>query len=412
MSAEEILRKLDDLRCVPESIIVIDAAEVASCLHEYSFDPYLTVPCTLLRPLLSVLRYQYRGVFFAAPNEGEAIAIAAGAYLVGRNPVVVCQNSGIGNMMNPLTSLIYTFRIPFLVIVSWRGEPGSPDEPQHELMGQITRQSLSLIGVENELFPSTADLMRRGLASAMDYMKTKSLPFAFILGRQIAPFVDSHTEPPLVSPTTGELTDLRSEPPTMTRLQAIAMVLSCVGDDDLVLATTGLTSRELFDHFDRPGNFYVLGSMGCASTIGLGIAHYYTAGKVIVLDGDGAALMRLQALATIGHYRPSNLIHIVLDNARYDSTGGQATISRTVHFAQMAQACGYSYSIALGLGEDLQRVMRQCLHTSGPHFVHVQLANGTGNKVGRPSLTPIHIRDRFADFVRARTHGAAECRSN
>jgi phosphonopyruvate decarboxylase len=391
---------------------VIDAVEVVRCLSEYSFDPYLAVPCTLLKPLLSALQGRDGGAFFAAPNEGEAIGIAAGAHLVGRNPVVVCQNSGIGNMMNPLTSLIYTFRIPLLLIVSWRGEPGSPDQPQHELMGQITRQSLSLIGVENALFPPTSDLMRHWLATAVQYMKMNSLPFAFILSRQIETLVDEHVEPCLISPTLGELAHFRPEPPVMTRLQAIETIMSYLGDNDLVLATTGFTSRELFNHFDRPGNFYVLGSMGCASTIGLGIACYYTAGKVIVLDGDGAALMRLQALATIGHYRPCDLLHIVLDNASYDSTGGQATISRTVRFAQIAQACGYTYSATLSLGEDLRRVMHHCLHTSGPHFIHIRLVAGADSGVSRPSLTPIQIRERFADFIRARTHEPAERRSN
>jgi phosphonopyruvate decarboxylase len=391
---------------------VIDAVEVVRCLSEYSFDPYLAVPCTLLKPLLSALQSRNSGAFFAAPNEGEAIGIAVGAHLAGRNPVVVCQHSGIGNMMNPLTSLIYTFRIPLLLIVSWRGEPGLPDQPQHELMGQITRQSLSLIGVENALFPPTSDQIRRSLATAVRYMKTTSLPFAFILSRQIETFADESIEPCLVSPTLGELTHFRPEPPVMTRLQAIETVMSYAGDNDLVLSTTGFTSRELFNRFDRAGNFYVIGSMGCASTIGLGIACYYTAGKVIVLDGDGAALMRLQALATIGHYRPCGLLHIVLDNGCYDSTGGQATISRTVRFAQVAQACGYTYSATLSHCEDLRRVMDRCLHTSGPHFIHVQLVAGADSEVGRPSLTPIQIRERFADFVRVRTHEPTERRSN
>jgi phosphonopyruvate decarboxylase len=390
----------------------MDAVEVLSCLSEYSFDPYLAVPCTLLKPILSVLRDRNSGSFFAAPNEGDAIGIAAGARLVGRNPVVVCQNSGIGNMMNPLTSLIYTFRIPLLLIVSWRGEPGSSDEPQHELMGKITRQSLSLAGGESAIFPHTPDLMRRWLATAVQYMKTNSLPFAFILSRQIAPFVDEHIAPCLIGPPLGELTRFRPEPAVMTRLQAIETVMSYVSDNDLVLATTGFTSRELFNHFDRPGNFYVLGSMGCASTIGLGIAYYYTAGKVIVLDGDGAALMRLQALAAIGHHHPSGLLHIVLDNACYDSTGGQATISRTVRFAQIAQACGYAYSTTLSHREDLRRAMRHCLYTPGPHFIHVQLVPGAGGEVGRPSLTPIQIKERFADYIRVRAPEVAECYSN
>jgi phosphonopyruvate decarboxylase len=319
----------------------------------------------------------------------------------------MCQNSGIGNMMNPLTSLTYIFRIPLLLIVSWRGQPGCPDEPQHELMGQITRQSLSLCGVENALFPSTSDPMRRELAAAVKYTKTNSLPFAFVLGRQIMQSDEKHVEPCVRRPTLGQLTVFDPKPSVMTRLQAIEIAMSHISDNDLVLSTTGFTSRELFDNFDRPGNFYVVGSMGCASTIGLGIACYYAAGKVIVIDGDGATLMRLQALAAIGHYSPSGLVHIVLDNACYDSTGGQASISTSMRFAQVAQACGYAYSASLSSCEDMHAVMQHCLHTPGPHFIHVQLAEGARSKVGRPSLTPIQIKERFTDFVRSRKYEPA-----
>jgi phosphonopyruvate decarboxylase len=147
--------------------------------------------------------------------------------------------------------------------------------------------------------------------------------------------------------------------------------------------------------------------MGCASAVGLGIASYYTAGKVVVLDGDGAALMRLEALATIGHYRPHNLLHIVLDNACYDSTGGQATISRTVRFAQVAQACGYSCSSTVSLCDDLRKAIEHSVLTPGPHFIHVRLAPGTDSLVGRPSLTPVEFRERFTEFVRDRVQKSA-----
>ena len=121
-----------------------------------------------------------------------------------------------------------------------------------------------------------------------------------------------------------------------------------------------------------------------------------------MLDGDGAALMRLQTLASIGHYHPPDLIHVVLDNARYDSTGGQPTISPTVHFAELAQACSYASSVTLARQEDLDAVLRRCINTRGPHFIHINLLEGTEGKVGRPALTPLAIRDRFIDFVRQR----------
>lgn len=191
-----------------------------------------------------------------------------------------------------------------------------------------------------------------------------------------------------------------AEPVCMKRIEAIKAIMARVSRNDVVVSTTGLTSRELYNRFDRPGNFYVLGSMGSASMIGLGVALHYAQGKVFVLDGDGAALMRLQTLASIGHYHPVNLIHIVLDNARYDSTGGQPTISPTVDFAEIAQACSYASSATVARQEDLDDLLSVCMKNPGPHFIHIKLLAGAEGHVGRPALTPYAIRDRFIDFVR------------
>lgn len=377
---------------------MIDAAEVVSCFRDQGFSPYLWVPCTTLRPLLAGVLNS--GDFsMATPNEGDAIGIAAGAYLAGRNPVVASQNSGIGNMMGALTSLMYTFRLPVLLIISWRGKPGHADEPQHDLMGQITCQSLDLLGVRHTPFPSNLDELRVGVETAARYMKGHSLPFAFVLSPGIMSFQDEEKVSLPVSSSLGTIQHFQAEPARMKRIHAIEIIMAHVGCNDLVVSTTGLASRELYDCFDRPGNFYVLGSMGSASMIGLGITLNYARGKVIVLDGDGAALMRLQTLASIGHYRPPNLIHVVLDNARYDSTGGQPTISPTVHFAELAQACSYASSATLARQEDLDAVLRLCMNTPGPHFIHIHLLEGTEGQPGRPALAPLAMRDRFIESI-------------
>jgi phosphonopyruvate decarboxylase len=380
---------------------MINAAEVVGCLSDRGFGPYLGVPCTTLRPLLAGV-LSSADVFIATPNEGDAIGIAAGAYLTGRRPVVLSQNSGIGNMMGALTSLMYTFRLPVLLIVSWRGKPGHPDEPQHELMGQITCHSLDLLGVRHRPFPSTLDELRDGVEASVQYMKSYSLPFAFVLGPGVMSFQGEERISIRGSRPLGSMQRLCAEAARMKRIRAIETVMAHVGCNDLVVSTTGLTSRELYDSFDRPGNFYVLGSMGSASMIGLGIALHYARGKVIVLDGDGAALMRLQTLASIGHYHPPDLIHVVLDNARYDSTGGQPTISPSVHFAEVAQACSYASSVTLARQEDLDTALCRCMNNPGPHFIHIKLLEGTAGKVGRSTLTPIAIRDRFMECVRRR----------
>ena len=379
---------------------MINAAHVVSCLCEHGFGPYLGVPCTTLKPLLTGV-LSSADFFIATPNEGDAVGIAAGAYLTGRKPVVVSQNSGIGNMMGALTSLMYTFRLPVLLIISWRGKPGYADEPQHELMGQITCRSLDLLGVRHIPFPSTLDELRDGVETSAQYMKNYSLPFAFVLSPGVMSFQGEENISLRGSRPLGTM-QLLAGPARMKRLHTIETIMAHVGPNDLVVSTTGLTSRELYNCSDRPGNFYVLGSMGSASMIGLGIALHYARGKVIVLDGDGAALMRLQTLASIGHYHPPDLIHVLLDNARYDSTGGQPTISPTVHFAELAQACSYASSVTLARQEDLDAALCRCMRTPGPHFIHIRLLEGTEGNVGRPALTPLAIRDRFIEFVQQR----------
>lgn len=387
---------------------MMDATYVVSCLGEYGFGPYLGVPCSTLKPLLAGV-LNSTNVFIATPNEGDAIGIAAGAYLTGRSPVVMSQNSGIGNMMGALTSLMYTFRLPVLLIISWRGEPGHADEPQHDLMGQITCQSMDLLGVRYKLFPNALAELRDKLKYSVQYMRSSSLPFAFILSNGAISSQGEQKAPTRGSRPSGTIQHFPPETACMKRCHAIETIMTHVRCGDLVVSTTGYTSRELYDHYDRPGNFYVIGSMGSASMIGLGIALHYTRGKVIVLDGDGAALMRLQTLALIGHYHPPDLIHIALDNERYDSTGGQPTISPTVKFAEIAHASSYASSASLTRREDLDALLRRLMHSPGPHFVHIRLLEGTEGEVGRPALTPLAIRDRFMEFVR--TPGRTRMRS-
>ncbi len=380
---------------------MINATEAVSCLREHGFGPYLWVPCTTLRPLLAGV-LSSGDSFMATPNEGDAIGIAAGAYLTGRKPVVLSQNSGIGNMMGALTSLTYTFRLPVLLIISWRGKPGNADEPQHELMGQITSRSLELLGVGQVPFPNRLDKLRDGIEAAAQYMESRSLPFAFILSPGDMSFEGEETVSVRDGSPRGTIRHFCVEPACLKRVHAIETIMAHVGRHDLVVSTTGLTSRELYSCSDRPGNFYVLGSMGSASMIGLGISLNYTRGMVIVLDGDGAALMRLQTLASIGHYHPPDLIHVVLDNGRYDSTGGQPTIASTVNFAEIALACGYASSASLARKDDLDSVLCRCMSTPGPHFIRIKLLNGIEESAGRPALAPLAIRDRFIDFVRQR----------
>jgi len=368
-------------------------------MTEKGFGPYVGVPCSFLKPLINYTIDREDIEYIAANNEGEAVAIASGAYLAGKHPVVMFQNSGLGNAINPLTSLNYIFKIPLLLIVTWRGEPGLKDEPQHELMGQITFDLLKSVRVKCDQFPASDDEIENKLADAIDYITQTSLPYAFIMRRDAVDKYElqSHRNAPFIS---GKRLDGENlENPILERREAIAIVADLIREMGLIISTTGKISRELFYHADKTNQFYVVGSMGCASSIALGLALYQPDKKVIVLDGDGAALIRLEAMASIGHYRPPNLLHVILDNESHESTGGQATFSPTVQFTDIAVACGYQSSVKIFSAEKLADTIRRCLVERGPHLVHVKVKRGSDPNLGRPTVSPVQVKERFMKSI-------------
>lgn len=363
------------------------------------FDFYCGVPCSFLTPIINRVISDPTIEYVGAASEGEAVAIAAGAWLAGRRTVVICQNSGLGNAVNPLTSLNFPFRIPTLLIVTWRGQPGLNDEPQHELMGQITGALLDTMRIPHCAFPKTEDEVGEALAAAEAEMGRSSLPFAFIMQKDAVRDDGLDQKPPSVRPA-GVRRDLRGHGPRPSRAAVLERILALVADAVAVIATTGKCGRELFILADRPQHLYQVGSMGCASPMGLGVA-LNTARPVIVLDGDGAALMKMGAMATIGARAPGNLIHIVLDNGVHDSTGGQATVSASVEFAGVALACGYATGAVCDSLDGFEQAFREAIAGPGPHLVHARIAAGSLANLGRPTVKPSEVARRFQKFLAA-----------
>ncbi|WP_078588787.1 MULTISPECIES: phosphonopyruvate decarboxylase [Streptomyces] len=362
----------------------LDAEEVVAAFRAAGFGPFTGVPCSYLGPVISCLESRHPDDYLIAANEGEAVAIAAGARLAGRRPVVILQNSGLGNAVNPLTSLCHTLRLPVLLLVTWRGEPGTPDEPQHELMGRITPGLLSAMDIRNELLPDTGELLAERLRAAAAHMDATGLPFAFVVPKgAVAPL----PRPPRQPSGDGS---------ALLRSEAIGHVMRLVGDRALVVATTGKTARELERDQDRPGNLYVVGSMGCASSVALGVALHAPSRQVVVLDGDGAALMRLEAMATIGRTAPPNLLHVVFDNGAYESTGGQPTGSAHVDFAAVATACGYRHAADVTTAEGLAQALSRQPAGDGPSLLRVHVAPYSDPGLGRPALPPPASAARFS----------------
>jgi len=361
------------------------------------FDFYTGVPCSFLTPLINGVLSDRSLDYVGATSEGEAVAIAAGAWLAGKSTVVMCQNSGLGNAVNPLTSLNAPFRIPTLFITTWRGEPGLKDEPQHEVMGQITHDLLALIGSPPASFPSEPQLLAPAFAEAAEAMERTSLPVAWVMRR--GDVADSPLDqPPFKADPPGRRDHLETGGDRPTRAQALEAFLDAADPQAAVIATTGKCGRELFTLDDREQHLYQVGSMGGASGMALGLA-LNTPRPVVVLDGDGAALMKLGTLATIGAYRPANLTHILLDNCVHDSTGGQATVSPSVDFAAIAIACGYRYAASADSLEGFREALAAPQAAGGPALIHLRIAPDSMEKLGRPTVAPAEVARRLKVFV-------------
>ncbi len=377
---------------------MIEADAFLNPARERGFWFYTGVPCSFLTPLINRVISDSALSYVGAASEGEAVAVAAGAWLAGQRTVVMCQNSGLGNTVNPLTSLNYPFRIPTLLIVTWRGQPGLKDEPQHELMGEVTGSLLDTIDVGHVDFPKEIEAVPAVLDRVERAMAANELPFALILkkGSVRDDGLDQSEQP--IRPR-GEIEDLRQDGARPARIDLLRFAQALVPAETAVVATTGKTGRELFTLEDRSQQLYQVGSMGCASAMGLGIA-LNSNRLVLVFDGDGAALMKLGSMATIGAHAPGNLIHVLLDNGVHDSTGGQATVSPNVDFAAVAQACGYPVAYRCDSAKGFAQALETAL-TRGPRpvLIHALIAPGSLAELGRPTVSPRDVARRFRSFL-------------
>ena len=374
---------------------MIDAKYFIDKWQEHGFDTYSGVPCSYLKPFINHVIETPDLSYIGAANEGEAVAIAAGASLGGRRAIAMCQNSGLGNAVNPLTSLTYTFQIPILLITTLRGQPDGPvDEPQHELMGTITTDMLELMQIPWEYFPTEADQVDQVIRRALVHQDTEGRPYALVMRKGSVAPSDLHEDFP-VRACKPSLVELAT--PAVTRQDMLKAVQAAASDSDVIVATTGYTGRELYACDDRPGQIYMVGSMGCASSFGLGLAVAQPNRRIIVLDGDGAALMRLGALCTIGYERPPNLVHVLLDNGIHESTGGQMTVSRSVNFCAIASASGYSRTVSVSSPDEMQRAIES---TAGElTFVHAPIIPGIPEDLPRPSIKPPEVASRLRAFL-------------
>jgi phosphonopyruvate decarboxylase len=333
---------------------MIDCCALVTALADRGYTHASGVPCSTFAGPISHL--SAAGRYRAAANEGLALSDAAGAQLAGRGQAVFLQNSGLGNLINPLTSLVQPYAVPVLGLVSLRGwpEPHS-DEPQHAVMGHATESILTDLGVWHALL--TAEALERSLDLAARELSSGRPAFLLVPHRSIRKHPGSVPETRSTGPDTADV--------------AAAVAAACP-PGAVIFGTTGYASRYLHDAGDRRRNFYMQGSMGHVSSLALGYAAARPEEKVVVLDGDGAALMHLGVLSTIGAEQPANLVHVIIDNGGYESTGAQRTTSGTTDLAGIARACGYLAASTVETVESLRQQLAFAASTHGPHLIVVR----------------------------------------
>lgn len=364
-------------------------------LGQLGFNFYSGVPCSFLKPMInySINKDQ----FIMAANEGDAVAIAAGAALGGAKSIFLCQNSGLTNAVSPLTSLNYTFEIPVLGFVSLRGEPGVADEPQHELMGTITDKMLTLMNVENAVLSTDEAEALVQLEEANTFIESGK-SFFFIVRKDTFSSVKllQQKEKSQVQSVVKPYNTVSEK---VKRIDVLNSLQQQSDTNTVLLATTGVTGRELFEIGHKDNQLYMVGSMGCISSLGLGLALMKPNLKVIVIDGDGSLLMRMGSLATNAYYNPGNLYHLLLDNGIHESTGGQKTVSSNVDFMQIASGANYEVVEEINSLIDLQISLDNWKNNSKLTFAYMKTEQGIKDNLGRPTLTPVQVKERFMLFV-------------
>ncbi len=379
---------------------MISAFSFIDQLRALGYSQYAGVPCSFLTSLINYVIDDPALDYIGAASEGEAVGITFGAFLAGRKTVTMCQNSGLGNMVNPLTSLNYPFRVPTLLIVTWRGQPEIKDEPQHEQMGKIMHRLLETLDIPCLPFPASESEIAKTMEQAEASMEKRKRPFALVMQKgSVTPHaLSGRFEPESIKTDLQENLSANANE-RLTRTAALELILDALAGDEAIIASTGKTGRELFTISDRANHLYVVGGMGTASGIGFGVAHALPRQPVVVIDGDGAALMKLGVLATIGFYQPSNLLHIILDNEAHDSTGGQQTASGIVRFAAIAAAANYRSAFAADRPAEIREAVRLLRHRPGPSLLHVKIQPGSPEKLGRPTVQPHEVKERFSQFL-------------
>lgn len=363
-------------------------------LCSMQMDFFTGVPDSLLKNVCAYITDHFvteRNVI--AANEGAAVGLAAGYYLATKKiPVVYMQNSGLGNAVNPLMSLTdkEVYNIPLLLLVGWRGEPGVKDEPQHIKQGKVTLPLLEAMGIKYAIMSQNETEFLSQLNYANFYMNETHEPFAFVIPKGTFEEYKLQQDGEVILP--------------LKREAAIQLIASSLSKEDIIVSTTGMISRELFEYrtsafMEHEKDFLTVGSMGHASQIALGIALEKKKCKVFCFDGDGSTLMHMGSLAIIGSLHPDNYVHVIFNNGAHDSVGGQPTVAFNIDLCKIAQACGYEAALSVSDSDSLCEALKRITYMHGPILLEVKVRKGARKDLERPTTTPLQNKDTFMLFL-------------
>ena len=363
-------------------------------LRKNGIDFFAGVPDSLLKNICAYIADNVDGSHnIITANEGAAVGLAAGYHLAtGKAGVVYMQNSGEGNIINPLASLTdkEVYNIPVLLLIGWRGRPGVHDEPQHVKQGKVTTGLLDVMGINYEVLSKEEPQAAAQISKAAEALKRNDV-YALVVEK------DTFSEYKLQNVETNDL--------TMTREEAIQTVASALAPTDVIVSTTGMISRELFEARAAWGqghekDFLTVGSMGHASQIALGIALSKKDRRVWCFDGDGATIMHMGSMAIVANKAPKNYVHVVFNNGAHDSVGGQPTVGLKIDLPAVAKAVGYNVTWSVADASMLAKALKECNKVTGPVLLEIKVKKGNRKDLGRPTTTPVENKEALMQFLK------------
>ncbi len=363
-------------------------------LVDRGIDFFTGVPDSLLKDFNAyIMDNVKKNNHIIAANEGASIALTTGHYLATKKiGLAYMQNSGLGNAINPLTSLVDpdVYGIPTLLLIGWRGEPGEKDAPQHVKQGRITLKILDTLEIPYDILPDTIEDATIILNKAFTHMNKFKAPYALVVRKKTF--------------EKYEVKNKTEQSYGLSREDVIKLILNELNDDDIVISTTGFASRELFEcreqmNQDHHNDFLTIGSMGHASQIALGIAMSTSDRQVFCLDGDGSLIMHMGSLGIIGSKSPKNFKHIILNNAAHESVGGQPTVGFEVDIVSMALSCKYNVAYRVETNTELIEKMNLLKSIEGPALLEIRIREGHRKDLGRPTTSPKENKEKFMNFL-------------